>query len=72
LLLILSAPHRTPAPDELMSPVQLSHVVRVLDVAKSQAFGAPSLVMAEAFGVVAGSVGIAAAFTACIDCFEYI
>ncbi|KAF7137111.1 hypothetical protein CNMCM5793_007175 [Aspergillus hiratsukae] len=28
--------------------------------------------MAEPFGIVAGAVGIAAAFTACIDCFEYI
>jgi hypothetical protein len=28
--------------------------------------------MAEPFGIVAGAVGIAAAFTACVDCFEYI
>ena len=28
--------------------------------------------MAEAFGIAAGAVGIAAAFTACVDCFEYI
>ena len=28
--------------------------------------------MAEAFGIVAGAVGIAAAFTACVDCFEYV
>lgn len=28
--------------------------------------------MAEVFGVVAGAVGIASAFTACVDCFEYI
>jgi hypothetical protein len=28
--------------------------------------------MAEPFGIVAGAVGIAAAFTACIDCFECI
>jgi hypothetical protein len=28
--------------------------------------------MAEPFGIVAGTVGIAAAFTACVDCFEYI
>lgn len=28
--------------------------------------------MAEPFGIIAGAVGIAAAFTACIDCFEYI
>ena len=28
--------------------------------------------MAEAFGIVAGGVGVAAAFTACVDCFEYI
>jgi len=61
-----------PAPDELMSSVQLSHVVQVLDIAKTQPFGAPSVYTAEAFGVVAGSIGIAAAFTACIDCFEYI
>ena len=30
------------------------------------------IVMAEAFGIVAGAVGIAAAFTACVDCFEYV
>jgi len=28
--------------------------------------------MAEPFGIVAGAVGIASAFTACVDCFEYI
>ncbi len=28
--------------------------------------------MAEAFGIVAGTVGIAAAFTASVDCFEYV
>jgi uncharacterized small protein (DUF1192 family) len=28
--------------------------------------------MAEPFGIVAGAVGIATAFRACIDCFEYI
>ena len=28
--------------------------------------------MAEAFGITAGAVGIASAFTACVDCFEYI
>ncbi|KAL9011326.1 MAG: hypothetical protein Q9173_003820 [Seirophora scorigena] len=28
--------------------------------------------MAEAFGIVAGTIGIAAAFTACVDCFEYM
>jgi hypothetical protein len=28
--------------------------------------------MTEPFGIVAGAVGIAAAFTACVDCFEYI
>ncbi|KAK4040122.1 prion-inhibition and propagation-domain-containing protein [Parachaetomium inaequale] len=28
--------------------------------------------MAESFGVVSGAVGIATAFKACIDCFEYI
>lgn len=28
--------------------------------------------MAEAFGIVAGAVSIATAFTACVDCFEYI
>jgi hypothetical protein len=28
--------------------------------------------MAEPFGIVAGAVGIAAAFTACADCFQYI
>lgn len=28
--------------------------------------------MAEPFGIVSGTVGIASAFTACVDCFEYI
>jgi hypothetical protein len=28
--------------------------------------------MAEPFGIAAGTVGIAAAFTACVDCFNYI
>ncbi|KAI4225786.1 MAG: hypothetical protein L6R40_008347 [Gallowayella cf. fulva] len=28
--------------------------------------------MAEAFGIVAGAVGMSAAFTACVDCFEYV
>ncbi len=28
--------------------------------------------MAEAFGITAGAVGITAAFTACVDCFEYV
>lgn len=28
--------------------------------------------MAEPFGIVAGAIGIATAFTACVDCFEYI
>lgn len=28
--------------------------------------------MAEPFGIVAGAVGISAAFTACVDCFGYI
>jgi hypothetical protein len=28
--------------------------------------------MAEPFGITAGAIGIATAFTACIDCFEYI
>jgi hypothetical protein len=28
--------------------------------------------MAEPFGIVAGAVGIAATFKACVDCFEYI
>ncbi|EEQ35355.1 hypothetical protein McanMca71_004776 [Microsporum canis] len=28
--------------------------------------------MAEPFGIAAGTVGVAAAFTACIDCFEYV
>ena len=28
--------------------------------------------MAEVFGIVAGGVGIAAAFTTCVDCFDYI
>ena len=31
-----------------------------------------TIVMAEAFGIVAGAVGVAAAFTACVDCFEYV
>ena len=31
-----------------------------------------SLGMVEPFGIVAGAVGIAAAFTVCVDCFEYI
>ena len=30
------------------------------------------IVMAEPFGIAAGAVGIAAAFTACVDCFEYV
>lgn len=28
--------------------------------------------MAEPFGIVAGSIGIASTFTACVDCFEYV
>lgn len=28
--------------------------------------------MAEPFGIAAGAVGIAAAFTACVDCFKYV
>jgi hypothetical protein len=28
--------------------------------------------MAEPFGIAAGAVGIAAAFTACVDCFNYV
>ncbi|CEO59718.1 hypothetical protein PMG11_04383 [Penicillium brasilianum] len=28
--------------------------------------------MAEPFGIAAGAVGIAAAFTACVDCFHYV
>jgi uncharacterized small protein (DUF1192 family) len=28
--------------------------------------------MAELFGIVAGAIGIASAFTACVDCFEYV
>jgi hypothetical protein len=28
--------------------------------------------MAEPFGIVSGAIGIAAAFSACVDCFEYI
>ena len=28
--------------------------------------------MAEPFGIVAGAVGIAGAFSACVECFEYI
>jgi hypothetical protein len=31
-----------------------------------------TLTMAEPFGIAAGAIGIAAAFTACIDCFEYV
>jgi hypothetical protein len=31
-----------------------------------------TLKMAEPFGIAAGAVGIVTAFTACIDCFEYI
>lgn len=31
-----------------------------------------SNIMAEAFGIAAGAVGVAAAFTACIDVFEYV
>jgi hypothetical protein len=28
--------------------------------------------MAEPFGILSGAVSIAAAFTACVDCFEYV
>jgi hypothetical protein len=28
--------------------------------------------MAEPFGTVAGAIGIASSFTACVDCFEYV
>ncbi|KFZ24429.1 hypothetical protein V502_01092 [Pseudogymnoascus sp. VKM F-4520 (FW-2644)] len=28
--------------------------------------------MAEPFGIVAGAIGITSAFTACVDCFEYV
>ena len=28
--------------------------------------------MAEAFGIAAGAIGVAAAFTACVDCFGYV
>jgi Prion-inhibition and propagation len=28
--------------------------------------------MVEPFGITAGAIGIATAFTACINCFEYI
>jgi uncharacterized small protein (DUF1192 family) len=28
--------------------------------------------MAEPFGIVAGAIGIASAFAACVDCFEYV
>ncbi|CAI4214764.1 unnamed protein product [Parascedosporium putredinis] len=28
--------------------------------------------MAEIFGIISGAVGIAAAFTACVDCFKYV
>jgi uncharacterized small protein (DUF1192 family) len=28
--------------------------------------------MAEAFGIVSGAAGIAAAFTSCVDCFQYV
>lgn len=31
-----------------------------------------ALKMAEPFGIVAGAIGIASAFTACVDCFEYV
>lgn len=30
------------------------------------------IVMDEPIGIAAGAVGIAAAFTACVDCFEYV
>ena len=28
--------------------------------------------MAEPFGIAAGAIGIASAFTACVDCFENV
>jgi hypothetical protein len=28
--------------------------------------------MTEPFGIVAGAISIASAFTACVDCFEYV
>jgi hypothetical protein len=28
--------------------------------------------MAEPFGIVASAISIASAFTACVDCFEYV
>lgn len=28
--------------------------------------------MAEPFGIIAGAIGITSAFTACVDCFEYV
>ena len=28
--------------------------------------------MAEPFGIISGAIGIASAFTACVDCFEYV
>lgn len=28
--------------------------------------------MAEPFDIVAGAIGVASAFTACVDCFEYV
>jgi hypothetical protein len=31
-----------------------------------------ALKMAEPFGIVAGAIGIASAFTACVNCFEYV
>ena len=31
-----------------------------------------TIVMAKVFGIVAGAIGITAAFTACVDCFEYV
>ena len=31
-----------------------------------------TILMVEAFGIVTGAVGIAATFTACVDCFEYV
>ena len=30
------------------------------------------LTMAEPFGIVAGAIGVTSAFTACVDCFEYV
>lgn len=30
------------------------------------------LKMAEPFGIIAGAISISSAFTACVDCFEYI